>query len=122
ALSGAGAVGLDVERIRPVSHIDTIARTYFTGNERAWLASMPDEPSRSRAFLSLWTCKEAVAKATGRGISAGWHEFEIVRDGESVYAVETGSNDVVPVSASWRLVQPVLAPGFVAAVAIERPV
>lgn len=122
AFSGAGPVGLDVETVRAVPQATSIARGFFTDNERAWLESMPDESSRSQAFLSLWTCKEAVAKATGRGISAGWHEFEIARDEQNLRVVPTNLPTGGQGMGSWALIQPATISGYVAAIAVPRPV
>ncbi len=37
-------------------------------------------PWRSTAFLELWTAKEAVLKATGRGIAFGLHRLQVTRE------------------------------------------
>lgn len=140
AFSGSGPVGLDLEAIRSIAHTESIARGYFTDNERAWLESMPNGSAREHAFLSLWTCKEAVAKATGHGISAGWHEFEIARDGQGARAVPImirgGSTpcdaggapsdardaaDGGAITDGWTLIHPPIMTGYIATIAVRGP-
>ena len=43
-----------------------LARKFLTSREQAAIASLDDDAHR-RAFLRLWTCKEAMSKATGAG-------------------------------------------------------
>ncbi|MCX5116654.1 4'-phosphopantetheinyl transferase superfamily protein [Micromonospora sp. NBC_00362] len=69
AASRAGAVGVDVERIRPLPAL-ALARRWFPPTELAWLGDRP-EAGRTVDFLRLWTAKEAVGKALGRGLRGG---------------------------------------------------
>jgi len=69
-LSRAQALGVDIEhgaRRRPWLEI---AHRYFTAEETAALATLPAD-ERARGFLDLWSAKEAVLKAIGRGIAFG---------------------------------------------------
>jgi 4'-phosphopantetheinyl transferase len=75
AFTRAGAVGVDIERIRAdVTRRNEIARKYFAPAERDQLASAA-EPER--VFFDLWTCKEAFVKARGDGIFSGLDQFEV---------------------------------------------
>ncbi|MEH0930511.1 4'-phosphopantetheinyl transferase family protein [Micromonospora sp. CPCC 205558] len=65
----AGAVGVDVERVRPLPAL-ALARRWFPPAELAWLGDRP-EADRTVDFLRLWTAKEAVGKALGRGLRDG---------------------------------------------------
>ncbi|WP_346533499.1 4'-phosphopantetheinyl transferase superfamily protein [Micromonospora sp. DPT] len=65
----AGAVGVDVERRRPLPAL-ALAHRWYAPPEAAWLGDLPDA-ARVEAFLLLWTAKEAVGKALGRGLRAG---------------------------------------------------
>ena len=91
ALSRAGAVGIDVEDpTRPVEALE-IARTNFHAEEIAWLESRP-ERERTTAFYWIWTRKEAVAKADGRGLMllpssysvCGWADLCDVAEDQSI--------------------------------------
>ncbi|WP_433341923.1 4'-phosphopantetheinyl transferase family protein [Micromonospora sp. CA-111912] len=65
----AGPVGVDVETRRELPAV-ALARRWFAPGEAAWLADRPAE-RRAEAFLLLWTAKEAVGKALGRGLRDG---------------------------------------------------
>jgi 4'-phosphopantetheinyl transferase len=53
-----------------------VAKRVFTASERARLGSS-DEPDFVRRFYQLWTCKEALIKATGEGMSADLQAIEV---------------------------------------------
>ncbi|GAB3936222.1 4'-phosphopantetheinyl transferase family protein [Micromonospora vulcania] len=65
----AGPVGVDVEHIRRLPAL-ALARRWFGPAELAWLTGRP-ETDREVDFLRLWTAKEAVGKALGRGLRDG---------------------------------------------------
>ena len=68
ALSHTGRVGVDVEMSdRRIARADDIAARYFSTGERAFLDAASD---RDRAFLAIWTRKEALGKALGTGLNA----------------------------------------------------
>lgn len=63
-------LGVDLEaRDRTVNAL-ALADRFFSAREYQFLRRLPDS-QRSTAFLRLWTGKEAVLKALGRGISDG---------------------------------------------------
>jgi 4'-phosphopantetheinyl transferase len=62
--------GIDLERKRTRTHVLDIAERFFCAEEAAALA-MLDDLQRPDAFLELWTAKEAVLKALGRGLAFG---------------------------------------------------
>jgi len=61
-------VGIDIERRRRLSDALGLARRYFSSEELGIVAAAPDVEA---AFLTIWTAKEAIVKATGEGIAAG---------------------------------------------------
>lgn len=69
ALSLAGPVGVDVEVVRPLPAV-ALARRWFPIDEADWVAGH-SPADRTRAFLALWTAKEAVGKALGTGLRGG---------------------------------------------------
>lgn len=106
-------VGIDVESIdREVSH-DALARKFLTARERAAVASLDDDARRC-AFLRRWTCKEAMSKATGDGLSAPFREIgiDVVRDFAAVEG--TGAYD----PARWTLRPVAIGKRLVATVAL----
>jgi len=70
ALACGVAPGIDIEQLRPRPRALEIARRFFTAAEADWLQAL-DESERPAAFLELWTAREAVLKALGRGIAFG---------------------------------------------------
>lgn len=69
-------VGVDVEQDGRTVDPDTLADTVLTGTERAALATVPTSQRRT-AFLTYWTRKEAVLKATGDGLRVPLHDVEV---------------------------------------------
>lgn len=69
ALTEVAPVGVDIEVLRPVDAV-SLARRWFTAEEADWVNSQPPL-LRERAFLWLWTCKEAIGKARGFGLREG---------------------------------------------------
>ncbi|MDE2155493.1 MAG: 4'-phosphopantetheinyl transferase superfamily protein [Xanthomonadaceae bacterium] len=68
--------GIDLECLRTRPRALDIARRYFTADEAAAVSAVP-AASRSAVFLELWTAKEAVLKALGRGIAFGLNRLSI---------------------------------------------
>jgi 4'-phosphopantetheinyl transferase len=67
ALAGAGAVGVDVEEVRPLADVLALARRMFAAEEHELLAALP-EAERVPTFLQYWTRKEAALKMLGEGL------------------------------------------------------
>ena len=66
-------VGVDVEIERPRARLDALAARVLSPEEHAeWSDAEP--PARLRAFLELWTAKEAYLKAIGVGIARPMRE------------------------------------------------
>lgn len=67
AVAERGRVGVDLERFDRVLPHRKLAQRYFSECECTVLEAMDDDAAR-RAFLRLWTAKEASCKSTGTGI------------------------------------------------------
>jgi 4'-phosphopantetheinyl transferase len=76
AISDAAEVGIDLERERPIEHVD-LAKRYFHPNEVAAITASRDEAEQRSAFFLVWTLKEAVVKALGTGLSTPLDSFEV---------------------------------------------
>lgn len=76
AVAALGQVGVDVERIRPVTDADALVKRHFAPGEARHLASLPP-PDRDPAFFSTWTRKEAFLKATAEGLQRPLDSFEV---------------------------------------------
>jgi 4'-phosphopantetheinyl transferase len=69
AVTQGQAVGVDIERVRAIADMESIARSIFTPPECDALSHA--EPSaKASVFFRLWTRKEAVVKAMGSGLAA----------------------------------------------------
>ena len=84
-VSRSRPLGVDLEASRQNRPVLDLARRYFDPAEAAALAALP-EGQRQCAFLRLWSCKEAVLKAHGRGIGYGLNRiaFELDSSGQAV--------------------------------------
>lgn len=70
ALSDEHAVGVDVERKREVSRVQSLAQRWLTESERADFDRLRSlGATDSEAFLRVWSLKEARLKALGVGIA-----------------------------------------------------
>jgi 4'-phosphopantetheinyl transferase len=76
ALTRAGPVGVDLERIRPVTDSTRLVSRFFSPREDAAFRALPEE-QKPAAFLRLWTRKEAWLKATGEGITQSLGQVEV---------------------------------------------
>lgn len=66
-------VGADLERIRPAP--ERVAARVFTPDEQRWLAGDDDYDTR---FFTLWTLKEALLKACGRGLTLPLQSLDVL--------------------------------------------
>jgi 4'-phosphopantetheinyl transferase len=76
AVSDTLSVGADIECVRALDHLD-LAKRYFRTNEVAAIESLPHRNEQVQAFYRIWTLKEAVVKALGKGLSIPLESFEV---------------------------------------------
>jgi len=69
-------LGVDVEPVRPIPDWRDIASMVFSRQERHAL-ELSAADQRDALFFSLWTRKEALAKASGEGISDNLSVFSV---------------------------------------------
>ena len=98
-ISEAGQVSVDVETVdrKYIPPTDFSALGLSSG-KAAHLAAQ-SEPDRSETFIDLWTAREAVAKADGRGLSLPFARIRIDRAGNSA---EIAAEESSP-ARRWRL-------------------
>ncbi len=116
AISRSHDVGVDLERIRPLSY-QGIVRRFFSESERVGIESLPPE-ARLSAFFRVWTCKEACLKAWSHGLSSPLSQVGISMPlDESPRMAQTGGD--CSETRRWTLYEMNPLPGWVAAVAVE---
>jgi 4'-phosphopantetheinyl transferase len=117
AITRAGAIGVDAERIRPLTGADELVARFFSERESAAFQDLPRE-QKAVAFFNLWTRKEAWLKATGEGIG---HLLNVVEVsflvGEPLRFLSLPRQPRT--AASWILHDFSPRPGFVGALAIS---
>ncbi|HEX7111331.1 MAG TPA: 4'-phosphopantetheinyl transferase superfamily protein, partial [Mizugakiibacter sp.] len=116
AAVGCGVdLGVDLEQVRPRPRALELAERYFAAEEATALHALPDDAARTQAFFVLWTAKEAVLKALGRGLAFG--------PARVAFALQAGrarplafAGEAAPAGA-WQLHALAPAGGYVGAVA-----
>ena len=117
AVTLAQPIGVDLERIRPMTDMLGLARRYFADAETDRLFARPVS-SQPGAFFRLWTRKEAWLKAIGKGLTFPLRDVEVSFDDETCCVLSI--NQSVASAASWSLIPFFPARDHVGAIAIER--
>lgn len=112
------ALGIDVEGVRPLADAGGLAARYFSPQEGAVLAVLP-QAVQPRAFLHCWTCKEAYLKGRGEGLRAPLKAFDVAFPPLGAAKLVCDRRDPEAV-ARWFLHTLPLTPDFVGTLAVER--
>jgi 4'-phosphopantetheinyl transferase len=108
AVSCDRLIGVDLEYIRPISDVISLAEQFFSTSEYALMRSLPPS-QKQQTFFRYWTCKEAYLKATGAGL-AQLDKIEV-----SLTPGQPASLQAVP---DWSLLEMEPAKNCVAAIAV----
>jgi 4'-phosphopantetheinyl transferase len=118
AVTAAGLIGVDLERLCPVPEAASVAHRHLGAAVAARVARL-DGAARDRAFLEAWTRLEAYVKATGHGlaraldrgapmemtdgVARGWHllTFPVADEHVASVAVRVGPG-APPPALRWR--------------------
>lgn len=76
AVSWDRAVGVDLERLRPIVQMASLAQRILSPRELIVFRSLPAQ-EREAAFFSCWTRKEAYVKARGDGLVRPLHQIDV---------------------------------------------
>jgi 4'-phosphopantetheinyl transferase len=95
------AVGIDIEHIRPMPDVDDLAERFFSHHETELLKSLT-EKKKWEAFFKLWTSKEALLKATGKGLTVPLNEAEISLGNDGSAQLQSIGGDT-EAARGWRL-------------------
>ncbi|MDH4217048.1 MAG: 4'-phosphopantetheinyl transferase superfamily protein, partial [Gallionella sp.] len=117
AVTGLGAIGIDIEKMRPDFPSAQIARRYFSAGEIEALGNLAP-PEYAEAFFRCWTRKEAFIKATGRGLNLPLDQFDVtLASGEAAALLRTAWDK--DEAAHWSLRELQAGNGFTAALAVR---
>jgi len=104
-------VGIDIEKIKndyPVG----IAERFFSQAENRYLIAL-NEAEKKQAFYQLWSRKEAIIKATGKGFSIPLSSFSVSPENK---------NEIIELNnQSWSLLSLDSLATYQAAVATNQP-
>jgi len=110
-------VGVDLERVRPISNADRIAERFFSSQENAALRALPAN-LKCEGFFTCWTRKEAYIKARGDGLSFSLDQFDVSLAPGAPAALLDVRGHPQEVSR-WSLLELIAGSGYVAALAVE---
>jgi 4'-phosphopantetheinyl transferase len=113
AVARGVAPGVDLEALTPRPTALKLARRWFTAAEADALEALP-AAQRDPAFYRLWTAREAVLKATGRGLAFGLNRLAFASDEtDQLRLCRLDGDD----PAAWQLHLMAAADGYLGAVA-----
>lgn len=104
-------VGVDVEMAGRLRDLDGLAGMVMTPCEQAGFATLPKD-LRQIVFMRVWTRKEALLKADGRGLTYDPRKVEVGTD-------DGAERTVVLEGISWTVRDVALAPDLAAAVCVS---
>ena len=116
AVSFAGDVGIDIERIRCDRNLSGIARRAFGPLECAEV-----EAEGSDRFYATWTLREAIAKALGTGLAMAADRKDRVADDGVSGGSQSGFRQIMLENEVWHVLQQTLGSGLSLAVARRGP-
>lgn len=109
------SIGVDVEKTKANPGGDQLAGCFFHAREKETLRRLPPAARRD-AFLRIWTQKEAVTKALGKGLHFPLERFAVSAEGGGVFF----EPDVRP-PQDWYSVILETIPGYRLALATRKP-
>jgi 4'-phosphopantetheinyl transferase len=119
AVTGAAAIGVDVENIRRKEIEPGLAERYFSAAEVAALQSTAAADWHER-FFDFWTLKESYIKARGMGLSLPLDGFAILPDADGAPRIGF-SPAIADNPQGWSFAQFQLDGCYRIAIAAERP-
>jgi 4'-phosphopantetheinyl transferase len=117
AMTSGQPVGVDVEEVR-AAEVDDLAGIAFSPAELTAFGAVPAEQRRG-AFFTYWSRKEAVLKATGKGMSVAMSKLTLTGHDEPPAVVASATDEVrvgdvrmadLDVGSSYRACVAVFAP------------
>ena len=114
AVTAGLPVGIDVEQERDVEVDGLVRMTLSPAEQSVWAAVPPAD--RDAAFFTYWSRKEAILKATGRGLAVAMTKVTVTPWDQDPRVLESQASEVDP--ARMRLAQLDPGSGYRACVAV----
>lgn len=111
-VSGENNLGVDIELIREITDMPTVAQYSFARGEFSRWRALPRD-QQIAAFYRCWTRKEAYLKAIGEGIALRLQKFEVAFEPGSPARFLNG------VGEGWKLLDFSKEPVYAAALACD---
>lgn len=109
AITCENLIGVDLEYIRPISDLESLAKRFFSHREYESIKAISSN-KQQETFFRYWTCKEAYLKATGDGlVKLEETEVNLISDDESELLVR----------GNWTLRELNVADNFAGAVVVN---
>jgi 4'-phosphopantetheinyl transferase len=112
AIGGRSAVGIDIEMAERRLDPDVLASRVMSADEQSALQKLAPA-ARRRSFLQLWTRKEAVAKADGRGLAIDLASLDALATPGAIVQAVTGMRTL-----RWSVRDLALGRGCIGALAV----
>jgi 4'-phosphopantetheinyl transferase len=112
ALNVGHAIGVDIERVKD-TYNQAVAEHYFSSRENADLIQLAEE-DRARGFYRLWSRKEAIIKAVGKGLTMPLSAFSVsINDELENLSIE---------NETWSLLPLAIHPAYQSALASKQAI
>jgi 4'-phosphopantetheinyl transferase len=120
AFASGCALGVDIERMRAMPQMHSIARRFFCAEEADELQYL-NQDRQEQAFFLCWTRKEAYIKAIGGGMAVPLDSFRVTLAPDQPARLIHVATDQVSAdhdeTGKWNLCDLSLAPDYAAALA-----
>ncbi|MEJ2284848.1 MAG: 4'-phosphopantetheinyl transferase superfamily protein [Desulfobacterales bacterium] len=108
-------IGLDIEQMRNISEKDNIVLQLFSDKEKEIFSSSPQN-QREEVFFTIWSRKEALIKATGKGLYSDLTNIDVSLTSDETVKMYDKS-DYIEYISKWIVCDLEVESGFKAALA-----
>lgn len=117
AIARDRTLGVDLELVRTLDDMDSIAKRFFSEEEYAVYRTLSSD-EKSLGFFNCWTRKEAYIKAIGEGLSHSLTDFVVsIRPGQPAKLLHTQNHSKPPQDWSMTTLTPAFS--YVGAIVVE---